>query len=78
MPQAVANAITIALKTVGVPALAAKVIAYAVVAAGSYAISDALTPDAPGASDGQQSVLQPIPSRRRVYGRMKIGGSWIV
>lgn len=77
MPQAVAQWIATALINVGVPTLAANAIAYAVVAVGSYAISDALTPNAPGPSAGQQSIQQPIPYRRRVYGRAKLGGSWI-
>lgn len=78
MPQAIGSAIATALINAGVPALAAEVIAYAVVAAGSYAISDALAPKAPGPSDGQQSVRQPIPYRRRGYGRLKLGGYYIL
>lgn len=76
MPGYIAAAISTALINAGVPAIAANVIGYAVVAAGSYAISDALAPNAPGASDGQQSILQPIPYRRRVYGRAKLSGHY--
>lgn len=79
MPNAAAAWVTSALVSLGVNATAASVIAYAAVAAGSYAISDALAPkvDSPKATDGQLSVQQPVPFRRRVYGRAKVGGFYI-
>lgn len=49
-------------------------VGYAAIAGASYAASSALAPKAPGPSDGQLSIQQPIPYRRRVYGRAKLGG----
>ena len=52
-------------------------VGYAAVAGASYAASSALAPKAPGPSDGQLSIQQPVPFRRRVYGRAKLGGFYI-
>jgi len=44
----------------------------------SILASLALTPRLPslGSADAQQAVRQPVPSRRRYYGRVKIAGPW--
>jgi hypothetical protein len=53
----------------------AQVIGSAVIIAGSYAIQTALTPDTPNAhTEGQVETRQPLPARRRYYGRVKVSG----
>lgn len=71
MPAAVTNFVL----SVGSHA-AARAVSRAVLAYATSAIADALAPDSPGATDGQQSIQQPIPHRRRGYGRLKLGGYW--
>lgn len=76
MPQTVVQFIASQLVRLGVTQVVANIIAYAAVAAANYAIADALTPKAPSAkaSEGQITLQQPVPFRRRIYGRAKMGG----
>lgn len=76
---AVVRLVSAGLQAIGISAGVANVIAYAAVAAANYAIGDALAAQvpSPGASDGQLSVQQPVPFRRRVYGRAKMGGFFV-
>ncbi len=53
------------------------VIGATVLAAASYAGSALLAPGGPKSSEGQLTLQQPVPFRRRIYGRAKIGGYFI-
>jgi hypothetical protein len=57
-------------------AAVATIIGTGVLVGGSYAINLAMQPDAEekSPSDGQITTKQPVPPRRRHYGRVKVGG----
>jgi len=59
-----------------VAVVASQVAAAVVLAAAAYGLASLLTPSAT-ASDGQWTLAQPVPFRRRVYGRAKLGGYFI-
>lgn len=60
----------------GVTVTYASIVGATVLAAASMAISASMLPSAPK-QDGQLSLQQPVPFRRRVYGRAKLGGYFI-
>lgn len=70
MPSAINMALSIGTQA------AARAVSRVALAYATNAIAAELVPDSPGASDGQQSIQQPIPHRRRGYGRLKLGGYW--
>jgi hypothetical protein len=60
----------------GVTITYASIVGATVLAAAEFAISSALIPSAPK-PDGQLSLQQPVPWRRRIYGRAKVGGYFV-
>lgn len=60
----------------GVTITYASVVGATVLAAASFALQSALIPSQPK-PDGQISLQQPVPWRRRIYGRAKVGGYFV-
>jgi hypothetical protein len=71
-----AEAATATFVVAGVTISYASVVGAVVLAAAEFAISSLLTPS-PKATDGQLTLQQPVPFRRRAYGRVKISGYYM-
>ena len=73
LPATAAAAIPTTILGVSTAAIVGNVALIGSLAAASYF----MRPDAPKPSDGQVATRQPIPPRRRSYGRVKVGGAII-